>query len=266
MLKIASERTVAIVLLFAVFASGCAAPIKPEDLAVPKQVTCIDLKQPIVASGVYGIGYTWITRLERGPYWSEREDENGTYYRAPPGGYSVKSPEGGGAPGFQSSMDGGFYLPKDPNVQPRLYRYFSAAPAQVVVPLEDANCTNLQYVMDPATSRVSLWSFAAGGAVGGATGGLVGRSLSQNSSISYGQAAGAGAVSGMAAGLIVAALINADVGKITPGLLVKDPQFFEQLKAYAASAVPIKHLASPVVAADASTPAADPSKPQLGSE
>lgn len=255
-----SEKTVAIVLLSAVFASACATPIKPEELAVPKQITCIDLKQPLIASGVYGIGYTWITRLERGPYWSEREDEYGTYYRAPPGGYSVKSPEGGGAPGSQPSMDGGFYLPKDPNVPPRLYRYFSAAPAQVVVPPDDANCANIQYVIDPATSKVSLWSFAAGGAVGGATGGLVGRSLSQNSSISYGKAAGAGAVSGMAAGLIVAAMINAEVGKITPGLLVKDPQFFEQLKAYAASAVPIKQLASPVTAAEASTSTTDPSK------
>lgn len=254
MLRIRLEKTAGIALLSAVVASGCATPIKPEDLAVPKQITCIDLKQPLSASGVYGIGYTWITRLERGPYWSEREDESGTYYRAPPGGYSLKGPEGNPAPGLQTTMDGGFYLPKDPNMPLRIYRYFSVAPAAAIVPHEDMNCSNIQYAKDPATSKLSLWSFAAGGAVGGAAGGLAGRSLSQNGSISYGQAAGVGAAGGLVAGVIVASIINSEIGKITPGLEVKDPKFFEQLRAYAASPVPVKQLSSAAVAAEASAP------------
>lgn len=255
MQSLTPKKSPVVILLSAVLVSGCATPIKPDDLAVPTQITCVNLKQALSASGRYGIGYTWITRLERGPYWSEREDEKGTYYRAPPGGYSVKGPEGNAAPGFGGTMDGGFYVPKDPNEPPRLYRYFSTAAAPVLVPPEDADCSTVGYVKDPSTSKVSLWSFAAGGAIGGAAGGIIGRSMSQNSNISYGQAAGAGAAGGLIAGVIVAAIINADVGKITPGLLVQDAQFLEQLRKLEASRVPVRELPLSAVAGDAKTTA-----------
>lgn len=249
-----SVRSPAFILLSAIVVSGCVA-IKPEDLAVPAQVTCVNLKQPLSASGKYGLGYTWITRLERGPYWSEREDGKGTYFRAPPGGLSIRGPDGNGVPGWGATMDGGFYVPNDPSEPPRIYRYFSTEAAPVLVPPEDADCSTVGYVKDPSTSKVSVWSFAAGGAVGGAAGGLIGRSMAQNSSMSYGQAAGAGAVGGLVAGVLVAAIINADVGKIIGGLPIQEPQFLDHLKTLQASKVPVKELPLSAVMGDAKTTA-----------
>ncbi len=233
--------------------AGCATSITPSDLAVPKQITCVYLSQPLTASGVYGIGYTWITRLERGPYFSEREDDKGSYYRAPPGGYSLKGLKGEPFPGLTTTMDGGFFLPNDPNEPPRLYAYFSTEPAPVLVPPEDADCSMVGYTKDPATSRVSMLSFAAGGAVGGAAGGIVGRSLANGSHMSYGQAAGVGAAGGLIGGLIVAAIINSGVGKIHSGLLVKDPVFLKQLRELGANKLPVKEIPLSAVPADTSS-------------
>lgn len=258
-----SKKSLAvIILLSAVLASGCATtPMKPDYSAVPTQVACVYLQQPLSASGIYGLGsYTWITRLERGPYWSEREDENGTYYRAPPGGYSLKGPEGNAAPGFMATMDGGFYIPKNPTEPPILYRYFSTEAAPVLIPPEDADCSTVRFVKDPSTSKVSVWSLAAGGAIGGAAGGVVGRSMSPNSSIGYGQAAGIGAAGGLIAGVIIGAMINASVGKIGPGLEIKDGQFLKQLRKLETSKVPARELPLSAVGTGAKTTELNPVK------
>lgn len=242
------KRSSAVILLTAIVVSGCATSIKPDELAIPSQITCVNLNQPLSTTGTYGIGYAWTTRLERGPYWSEREDEKGTYYRAPPGGLSIRGPEGQAVPGWGATMDGGFYAPHDPNEPPKIYRYFSTEAAPVQVPPEYADCSSVGYVKDPSTSKVSLLSFAVSGMAGGATGALIGRSIAQNSNVSYGQAAGVGAAAGLIGGLVVATMINADVGKIIPGLPIQEARFLEQLRKLTASRVPMKELPSLAVA------------------
>lgn len=192
--------------------SGCVTPINPEDLKSPKEITCIDLKEPII------LNYhdQWTTRFEKGPYWSEKIDANGTYYRAPPGGISVTDENGGGFPGQPTTSDGGFYVPNKANEPVKLYAYFSTKPAPVQPYPNGTDCSTLGYVRDPSTSKVDLVSFAVGGAIGGATGGLIARGVSGSGNMSYGQAAGAGAAGGLIGGVIIAAMINSDVGKIKP--------------------------------------------------
>lgn len=246
-----SKKSPVVVLMSAILVSGCGTAIKPEDLPIPTQVTCLNLKEPLSHTGKYGlVNVPYTTRLERGPYVSEREDEKGTYYRAPPGGLSIKGAEG---PAF-ATKDGGIYIPKDPNEPPRLYEYFSTTSAPVHVPAEGADCSRVGYVKDPSTAKVSLVSFAADGAAGGAAGAIMGRN--PQSSMSTGQTAGAGAVGGLAAGLIGAAIINADVGKIVPPALpIQDAQFLEQLRKLAASRVPVRELPFSAVPSDAKTTA-----------
>ncbi|WP_299696307.1 hypothetical protein [Hydrocarboniphaga sp.] len=209
-------------------------------------MTCIDVKEPISFTGHYGIASTaWTTRLERGPYWSEKEDEKGTFYRAPPGGISIADEKGVGIPGMGTTTDGGFYVPKDPK-DPKdpitTYRYFTTKSVPAEPPPAESNCTTVGYSKDPTSTKVSFVSFAVGGALGGASGGIVGRAINQGSNISYGQSAGAGAAGGLAGGLIVAAIINADIGKITGGMPIQDAQFEEKLKALSVTKVPLKEV------------------------
>lgn len=257
--SLVDDRGLVIGLVSAILFSGCA--VRPDDLAVPNQISCTNLQQPISFTGTYGIGGNkWTTRLERGPYWSEREDGKGTYYRAPPGGVSITAPDGKPTPGFQVTMDGGFYVPNDPNEPPRIYRYFSTEPTPAQVPPAETDCSTVGYVKDPATSKVGFLSVAAGGAVGGAAGGLAARALAPKSSMSYGQAAGIGAAGGAVAGLVVAAMINADVGKIVGGLPIQDTSFLEQLRKAHASRVPVKELPYSAVAGDPKTSAPSQAK------
>lgn len=206
-------------------ASGCAT--NPENLRMPEQVTCINLKEALSTTGRYGLfNDEWTTRLERGPYWSEKIDEKGTFFRAPPGGVSYNPP----LPGHPPATDGGFYLPNDPKEPVTIYRYFTVETVPVEVPPAGMSCGDLVYAKDPASQKVSLMSFATSGAVGGAAGGVIGRSLAKGSGMSYGQAAGAGAVGGAVGGLIVASIINAEVGKIVGSLSIQEPQFIDKLR------------------------------------
>lgn len=233
--------------------SGCATAVKPTSLPRPTRMTCIDLPQPLAFTGHYGLFHVaWTTRLERGPYWSERSDGKGTYYRAPPGGVQITTP--GTRPGFGTS-DGGFYMPDDPAQPVRIYRYFSTASVTPQVPPQGMSCATLRYVQDPKTSKVSVAQFAAAGAVGG----LIGRSLSRGSTMSYGQSAGVGLAGGLIGGMIVAAMINADVGKIVPGQAIQDPAFMHALRELATHRVALRK--APAVmhakrAANAGTPSA----------
>lgn len=199
--------------------SGCAVPIRPSDLPVPAKVTCLQLATPLESTETRGLlSIVWITRLERGPYVAEREDDEGTYFRAPPGGISVTAPaEAKRMPlAYRSVADGGFWIPRDPSKLPRVYRYLSTESAAVTVPPASAHCATSTYTRDPVTQDLRLMDFAAGGAVAGATGAVVARSMGLGAprGMSYGQSAAVGAVGGAIGGLIVASLINMDMGKI----------------------------------------------------
>src|SRR5690242_19801600 len=105
---------------------------------MPAQMSCVYLSEPISQTGEYGLAnISWETRLERGPYVSERQDENGTYYRAPAGGLRTSSPDAK----IVNTRDGGFYIPRNPNEPPKIYEYFSTENAPVEIPPEGVNCS-----------------------------------------------------------------------------------------------------------------------------
>lgn len=239
---------------FCALVTGCATD--PSQLRTPPELTCIDIKEPLAFTGHYGLfNMEWTTRLERGPYWSEKMDDKGIFFRAPPGGVSTRNAEGRPFPGQPIAVDGGFYLPKDPKEPVTIYKYFTVAAVPIEVPSEDQTCGNLAYTKEPASQKVSLVAFAAGGAVGGAAGGMIGRSR-LGSGMSYGQSAGAGAAGGAIAGLLVAAMINSEIGKITGGLPIEDQAFREKLRALGANREPLKLVASPRAASSAASDAA----------
>jgi hypothetical protein len=229
-------------------AAGCAT--NPEKLQTPSELTCIYLKEPLATTGHYGLlNVEWTTRLERGPYWSEKMDEKGTFFRGPPGGISIRSPDYPSIPGQPAATDGGFYLPEDPKEPVKIYRYFTTSAVPIEVPPDNLTCDTLAYATDPASQKVSLMSFVVGGAVGGAAGGVIGRSLTSGSGMSYGQAAGAGAVGGAVGGLIVAAIINADVGKIIGGQPIQEPDFMEKLRKLGKTSKHLKQVPLPLAPA-----------------
>lgn len=220
--------------------SGCATVIKPTDLAMPESSTCVYLPEAISSTGKFGVGFTWTSKLERGPYVSEYMDEGGTYYRAPQGGYSVIGEKGEGFPGLGRTMDGGIYLPKDASMAPTIYRYSSVGDVPAVVPPQDADCGTAVLIRDPVSAKVDVMSFAVEGTVGGAVGGVIGRSVTPKSSLSYGQAASTGAAGGLIGGVLIATLINAEVGKIVRAPVIQDAVFLEKLKDLHLKVVPVR--------------------------
>src|SRR6185312_570265 len=212
---------------------GCAPTIRPSKLLLPKEVTCIDIPPRLEAHEIRGLlKFHWTTRIQPGPYVAEREDANGTYYRAPPGGIQILQDGTESKPANQFThmdYDGGIWVPRDPSLPPRLYTYFSTQSAAVVRVPDGATCAAATFTEDPQTKGVSLGTFAAAGALGGATGAIVTRTTVHNSSMSYGQATGVGAAGGLLGGLIVAAIINNGVGKIVSQPLPKDPKFVATL-------------------------------------
>lgn len=202
------------------------------------QMACVYLSEPLSQTGQYGLAnITWHTRLERGPYVSERQDDNGTYYRAPVGGLRTSSADGA----LVRTRDGGFYIPRNPNDPPKIYEYFSIEDAPAQIPPEGVNCSNVGYIREPSTSKISVVSLAAGGAIGGATGGVIGRAAF-GGGMSYGRAAGVGAAGGLIAGILIAELLNADVGNIHWSFSLQDPAFIAKLRALEASKVPVKEI------------------------
>ncbi len=197
--------------------------VRPNSLDRPTQVTCINLKHAITFTLVRGIFNNHITkRLERGAYWSERNDLNGTYYRAPSGGIQFLRKDA--KPGDKAMMvaDGGFFLPNDPKKPIKAYTYNSSQRTPGKAQPEDLTCSKLQYTQDPSTRKISVSQMAVAGAVGGTLGGLTGRSISRNSTLSYGQSAGVGLAGGLLDGLIIAAINNANAGRLTLGKPVTD--------------------------------------------
>jgi hypothetical protein len=221
----------------AALVSGCATPIKPDALATPPEITCIELTEPLSWLGHYGtFNADWQTRLEKGAYVSERVDDHGTYYRAPAGGVSTTRPEEHVVP-KPSIWDGGFYVPTDAKEPIRIYRYFSTENASTDTQGEAATCATLAYIKDPSGKKLDVVALSAAGAAGGAVGGVAGRSLAKGSTMSYGHAAGVGAAGGLLGGFVIVSIINSDVGKIIPWLPIQDPAFMDKLRDLAAHTV-----------------------------
>lgn len=223
--------------------SSCA--LNPEGLARPREITCLELSEPLSFTGHHGIlNYEWTTVLAQGAYLSERADEKGIYYRAPAGGISITHAGSMPMPGQPVKTDGGIYVPNNATEPVRIYRYFSTAEAPTDASGAESTCSTLAYTKDPAGKKVNIVLVASAGALGGAAGGVVGRGVAKGSSLSYGQAAGAGAAGGMIGGFIVAAFINADVGKIVDGMPIQDAKLMGTLRGLAADRKTLHELES----------------------
>jgi len=224
-------------LLFPLAASamlgGCAnnAPlIAPDQLATPANIPCIQLPEAMTAVDEAGIlKLVTETRLERGPYISEKEDAEGTYYRGPQGGISMFQPGNPGAKRFHN--DGGFYIPKDPQKMPSIYMYTAMDGVQPEAPAAGVGCADVGYVKDPVTKKISIGLMAATGGAGA----MAGRAAVKHSSLSYGQAVAGGAI----AGALVAYLANQELGKITQSTVVKDKAVLGKLREMSLQAVPV---------------------------
>lgn len=226
-------------LLVGALVSGCGTV--PDRLARPAQMTCAYLGEPISQIDKHGLGnVAWETRLERGPYVSEREDANGTYYRAPPGGVRRVVVDNPTSP-LSETRDGGFYLPKAANLPPKVYYYFSTANVPVEVPPANMNCSTIGYVSDPAGAKLDVVAWGAGGAIGGALGGII-SNASTGGHMSYGRAAGVGAAGGLIGFVLIAEVVNADVGSIHFSWDLQDPAFIAKIKEAAAGKVAIKEI------------------------
>jgi hypothetical protein len=186
---------------------ACQTPAVPGESGVPAQLTCLYL--PNQLSTTEEIGPSKIlrtTRLERGPYLSERESPEGTYYRAPQGGIYISTPNTNdktAAPVNSYTFEGGIYVPRDAAAPVRLYHYRQHKSGPVTVPPAGAGCSSAAVVRDPASGRVSVASYAAAG------------------------------------GAIVAAKMEMEAEKSQPLPVVFEPQVASELNKLTRSTVPI---------------------------
>jgi hypothetical protein len=136
-------------------------------LKTPAKLSCIQL--PAALSGIETKGLFKVeseTRLERGPYISEGEDAEGTYFRAPAGGVYLGPPKDKPAKGaWQLNRDGGIFVPHDPSAPPQLYSYVTenGVSAATVVPPATADCSNTKFVRDPETKAVKAAEYTGEG-------------------------------------------------------------------------------------------------------
>lgn len=214
--------------------AGCVgrAVLQPDDLELPSRVTCIDLQEPLVYQDDFGpFNVVLEHRFERGPYIAERIDDEGTYYRGPPGAYVRMSPSMKSQWGGKEGLDGGFFIPHDPDGAPRIYYYMNGS-VPIVVPPKSAQCTSLAYVKDPQGKKLDVGLYGLAGGLGG----ISGRLQVSGAPISYGQVAGAGFVSG----IIIATLINMDLGKISLDPPLRRPEVIARFKKLTDGAVLIR--------------------------
>ncbi|SDR72561.1 hypothetical protein SAMN05216271_0182 [Halopseudomonas sabulinigri] len=233
-------KKIALSLVF-FYLAGCASGVKPNNLNAPEKISCINFAEREsyqIKRGLLDI--VWETRLERGPYISEKVDAEGAYFRAPQGGVYFGRPDMASRPsglGSHMTYEGGIYVPHDANKTPRIYTYFSTQAVPPVVPEEGLNCSNIGVVRDPVTAKLEVYKYAGSGALGG----VVGKRLAGSGGITYGQAAAGGLIGGA----IVAGLINMDVGKIflnpSPP---EDDSFAAKLRLYSAAVTEIKESSS----------------------
>lgn len=213
----------------------------PSDLKQPETASCFTLDKAISYQEPRGLlKIVWELRLERGSYVSELVDDEGTYFRGPPGTVYVGRPEMKNEPanlGTHITRDGGIWISHDPTVKPRVYTYFSVQDAKAVVPAPNVDCHSFAMIRDPDTHKYSI----AAAAVGGAAGGLLARAASPGSSTSYAQAGLGGAIG---VGL-VAALINSGVGEIAFERKINNGEFIARIRSARDGAIPLNVIAPP---------------------
>jgi hypothetical protein len=164
-----SPRTAISAAALALLSSFSATPATAASngLKPPAELSCIYL--PAALSGIETKGLFKVeseTRLERGPYISEGEDAEGTYFRAPAGGVYLGPPKDKPAKGaWQLNRDGGIFVPRDPSAPPQLYSYVndSRTSAATVVPPATADCSNTRFIRDPVTNAVKAAEYTGEG-------------------------------------------------------------------------------------------------------
>lgn len=152
------SRHSAVLVAFALLLSACAT--HPGKERQPERFTCFVLDEPMVAKTrdeATQAELEW--RLAPGLYFSEKADDGGTYFRAPPGGVYQGRTDGADAPAGPSThlvSDGGVYLPLDTSAPPRVYRFAALADAPVKPHPAGSECAAAFVVKDPGSSRLGI--------------------------------------------------------------------------------------------------------------
>lgn len=221
-----------------------ATTVRADKLPPPKNMACLQVKQPIAYSLTRGLLHIpYDIQLGRGAYVSEREDANGVYYRAPEGAITERRTDvkEDSRAGRSITFDGGMYVPNDPAIAPTLYKYYATDSVVTQSVPDNTDCSMLAYAVDPNTQKVSVVATAIATGFGAAAGVVSGRFIHPHAHTSYGQAAGAGLAGGLIAGVIIAAIENSKVGEILPGPEL-DSQTSEKIKMLAANKAPVAEL------------------------
>lgn len=207
-------------------------------LKAPAQLSCIHL--PVALSGIETKGLFKVeteTRLERGPYISEGEDAEGTYFRAPLGGVYLGPPKDKPAKGaWQLNRDGGIFVPRDPSLPPQLYSYVTenGVSAATLVPPPTADCANTRYVRDPVTKAVKAAKYAGEG--------MAQADAKQVGVVDVRQVAVQGG--GMVGAMLSDFLEGPEKGTIVKLPQSKNPEFNARLREFARKAVPVEPVDS----------------------
>lgn len=180
-----------------------ATTVRADKLPPPKNMACLQVKQPIAYSLTRGLLHIpYDIQLGRGAYVSEREDANGVYYRAPEGAITERRTDvkEDSRAGRSITFDGGMYVPNDPAIAPTLYKYYATDSVVTQSVPDNTDCSMLAYAVDPNTHKVSVVATAIATGFGAAAGVVSGRFIHPHVHTSYGQAAGAGLAGGLIAG------------------------------------------------------------------
>lgn len=221
--------------------SGTPAMAGSSGLPAPTQLSCIHLPAPL--SGIETKGLFKVeseTRLERGPYISEGEDAEGTYFRAPAGGVYLGPPKDKPAKGaWQLNRDGGIFVPHDLSAPPQLYSYVidNGISAATVVPPVTADCSNTRFVRDPLTKAVMAAEYTGEG--------MTQTDAKQVAVVDVKQV-----TVGMTGPSVAGAMLSDLLEGPKKGTLVKlpqsrNPEFNAQLREFARKAVPVKSTDAP---------------------
>lgn len=245
-----------------------ASAVHANKLPLPKSMTCLALKQPIsytTTTGMFHIG--WDIALGSGAYVSEREDAQGTYYRAPPGAMTQQrvKKKTHATVGRPVAFVGGIYVPHDAGAPPRLYAYYGSYGAPQEHPRADADCSTLTYAIDPQTHSVNVWGTAVATGIGAGMGMAMSRSFHPHVQASYGQAVGVGLIGGLIGGLIVGAIEKSKADEIIPGPPLSSDAI-DRIKSLAGEKVAISERGSAAASSLAATAPVPPPSPATAQE
>lgn len=212
--------------------SGCAS--HPRNLQIPEQVTCFQIEKPFVYVNKLRLS-TITTQFQPGPYWSDRVDEDGIYYRAPIGGLKIKSNTWKNA----RTRDGGFYVPFN---KEKPLRMFQVRAHQNVTPIETpqnltcdtfaAEEIDLSDWNHSMARDVNVAAYATAGAVGAFNAAVIMHASGERIKVGN-------AMAGMAIGFIGAgfgaALTKDVIGAYVLDEPIRDPEALPQLRKLLAS-------------------------------